>query len=91
MEDGCMEQANIGANWMIQLPDQVCRTLGVRIGDTVVFINDGHRIIVENAARVAEKETKDGFETAAKELGLKSEQDVIDLIKQVRHAERNKR
>ena len=37
-----------------------------------------------NSTMIALKEIQDAFEGEAKRLGLKDEQDVVDLVKQVR-------
>ena len=83
-----MELAKITAKGQITIPVQVRKTLGVKDGDKVVFWNDGNRIIVENSTRLALREVQGAFEGVAEELGLKDEQDVADMIKQIRREER---
>ncbi len=83
-----MELAKITAKGQITIPVQVRKMLGVKEGDKVVFLNEGNRIIIENSTRLALKEVQDAFEGVAEELGLKDEQDVVDLIKEIRREER---
>jgi hypothetical protein len=42
------------------------------------------KIIVENSTRVALLEAQEAFEGEAERLGLKTEQDVVDMVKQIR-------
>ena len=83
-----MELAKITANGQITIPIQVRKTLGVKDGDKVVFWNDGNKMIIENSTRLALREVQEAFEGVAEELGLKDEQDVAELIKQIRREER---
>ena len=53
-------------------------------GDKVIFIEENGRIIMENATMVALKNAQDAFAGEAERLGLKTEQDVVDLVKEVR-------
>ena len=84
-----MELAKITAKGQITIPVQARKALGVKDGDKLVFWNDGNRIIVENSTRLALKEVQEAFQGVAEELGLKDEQDVAELIKQIRQEERN--
>ena len=83
-----MELAKITAKGQITIPVQVRKMLNIKDGDKVVFWNDGNRIIIENSTRLALKEVQDAFDGVAEELGLENEQDVVDLIKQIRREER---
>jgi bifunctional DNA-binding transcriptional regulator/antitoxin component of YhaV-PrlF toxin-antitoxin module len=60
------------------------RKLGIKDGDKVVFIEEGDRIVIANAAMVALKEAQDAFMGEAERLGLRDEQDVADMVKEVR-------
>jgi len=49
-----------------------------------MFFEQNGRIIMENAAMIALKNAQDAFKGEADRLGLETEQDVIDMVKDVR-------
>jgi len=79
-----MELAKITMRGQITIPVQIRRRLGVKDGDKVIFIEENGRVIMENAAMIALKNAQDSFVGEAERLGLKTEQDVVDLVKEVR-------
>jgi bifunctional DNA-binding transcriptional regulator/antitoxin component of YhaV-PrlF toxin-antitoxin module len=60
------------------------RLLGVKDGGKVVFIEENGRVILENASMIALKNAQDAFAGEAKRLGLETEQDVVDMVKEAR-------
>jgi len=58
--------------------------LGVKDGDKVIFIEENGRIVMENAAMIALKCAQDAFAGEAELLGLKTEQDIVNLVREVR-------
>ena len=79
-----MELAKITLRGQITIPIEIRKKLGVKDGDKVIFIEQDGRIIIENAAMIALKTAQNAFTGEAERLGLKTEQDVIDLVKEVR-------
>jgi AbrB family looped-hinge helix DNA binding protein len=79
-----MELAKITAKGQITIPVRIRKALGVKDGDKVVFLHEGNRIIVENSTRMALKQAQESFVGLADELGLKTEEDVVNLCKEVR-------
>jgi len=79
-----MELAKITARGQITIPVEIRKKLGVRDGDKVIFVEENGRIIMENAAMIALKNAQNAFAGEAERLGLKTEQDVVDLVKAVR-------
>ena len=79
-----MELAKITTRGQITLPLAIRKKLKVGVGDKVVFYEDNGRIIVESAAKLAFAQAQDAFKGEAERLGLKSEQDVVDMVKDVR-------
>ena len=79
-----MELAKITMRGQITIPVQIRKRLGVKDGDKVIFIEENGRIIMESAAMIALKSAQDSFVGEAERLGLKNEQDVVDLVKEVR-------
>jgi AbrB family looped-hinge helix DNA binding protein len=84
-----MELAKITTRGQITLPIEIRRILKVGEGDKVVFVEENGRIIVENAARLAFAQVQEAFKGEAERLGLKTEQDVVDMVKEIRR-ERNR-
>ncbi|MCG9969925.1 AbrB/MazE/SpoVT family DNA-binding domain-containing protein [Pelotomaculum terephthalicicum JT] len=79
-----MELAKITTRGQITIPIEIRKKLGVKDGDKVIFIEENGRIIMENAAMIALKNAQEAFAGEAERLGLKTEQDVVDLVKEVR-------
>lgn len=79
-----MELAKITTRGQITIPVEIRKKLGVRDGDKVVFIEENGRIIVENAGLLALREAQEAFKGEAARAGIKDEQDVVDLVKDVR-------
>ena len=79
-----MELAKITMRGQITIPVAIRKRLGVKDGDKVVFIEENGRVIVENAAMVALRTAQAAFAGEAERLGLKNEQDVVALVKEVR-------
>ena len=79
-----MELAKITTRGQITIPSEIRKKLGVKDGDKVVFLEENGRIIVANAAMVSLKSAQEAFAGEAERLGLQNEQDVVDLVKEVR-------
>jgi AbrB family looped-hinge helix DNA binding protein len=79
-----MDLAKITTRGQITIPVEIRKKLGVKDGDKVIFLEENGRIIMENAAMVALKNAQDAFAGEAERLGLKTEQDVVALVKEVR-------
>lgn len=79
-----MELAKITTRGQITIPVEIRKKLGVREGDKVVFLEENGRIIMENAMMIALKTAQDAFSGEAERLGLKTEPDVVNMVKDVR-------
>ena len=79
-----MELAKITMRGQITIPVGIRRRLGVKDGDKVVFIEENGRVVIENAAMIALKTAQDAFTGEAERLDIKTEQDVVELVKEVR-------
>jgi AbrB family looped-hinge helix DNA binding protein len=79
-----MDLAKITTRGQITLPLEIRKRLKVGEGDKVVFYEDNGRIVVENAAKLAFAQISEDFKGEAARLGLKDEQDVVDVVKDVR-------
>ena len=79
-----MELAKITSKGQITIPLEIRKKLRLKDGDKVVFIEENGKIIMGNSTMVALKDIQDAFKGEAERLGLENEQDVVDLVKQVR-------
>lgn len=83
-----MELAKITTRGQLTLPIEIRKKLNVKEGSKVVFIEEDGRIIIENAGMFALREAREAMKGEAERLGLKGEQDVVDMIKQIRKQRR---
>lgn len=83
-----MEIAKITSKGQITIPIAIRRLLGVQEGDKVLFVNEGEKIVIMNASTYALQNAQNAFAGLAEELGIQNEQDVVDLVKEIR-AERS--
>lgn len=79
-----MELAKITSKGQITIPIQIRKKLNLKDGDKVVFIEHNGRVVIENSTKVALRQVQDAFAGEAERLGLKTEDDVGKLVKQVR-------
>jgi len=79
-----MELAKITAKGQITIPIHIRKKLNLKDGDKVIFIEENGRVVMENSTKVALREVQDAFAGEAERLGLITEDDVADLVKQFR-------
>jgi AbrB family looped-hinge helix DNA binding protein len=79
-----LELAKITTKGQITLPIQIRKKLNLKEGDKVVFLEKNGEIFIENPAKLAILEAQNAFAGLADELGLRTEEDVIELCKEVR-------
>ena len=79
-----MELAKITSKGQITLPVGIRKKLGVKDGDKVLFVEDNGKVIIMNASIQALLEAQKAFAGVADELGIKDEQDVVDMVKEIR-------
>ena len=85
-----MELAKITIRGQITIPRGIRKKLGVKEGDKVVFLEENGRVVMENSVRVALKDVQDAFRGEAKRAGLKSDKDVVVMIKEMRQRKKAK-
>jgi len=82
-----MQLAKLTDKGQITLSPETRKRLGVKGGDKVILIEREDGYFIANANRLAVKELQDGLAGVAEKLGLKSEDDVVDLVHRVRNGE----
>ena len=84
-----MELAKITSKGQITIPVAIRKLLGVKDGDKVLFVQEDDKIVMLNASVSALMEAQKAFKGTADELGIKDEQDVVDMIKEIREDRRD--
>ena len=79
-----LEMARLSSKGQITLPASIRKMLGLTEGSKVIFAKKDNDIVMINSNRIAFENFQDAMEGAAEKAGLKNEQDVVDLVKQVR-------
>ena len=79
-----MELAKVMSKGQITIPINIRRKLNLKEGDKVIFLEQDGNIIVMNSAMIALQEIQQSFEGEAERLGLKTEDDVVFLVNEIR-------
>lgn len=79
-----MELAKITTKGQITLPISIRRVLNLKDGDKVAFIEKDGNYIIVNPVSLAIDEVRTAFKGEAKRLGLETEEDVVEMVKEVR-------
>ena len=76
-----MELAKVTSKGQVTIPVEIRKKLGIKNGDKVLFIEDAGRIYMMNSSMEALREAQIAFKGEAERLGLKNEDDVMEMIK----------
>ena len=79
-----MEPAKVTSKGQVTIPVAIRRLLGIQEGDKLLFIEEGDRVVMMHASTTALIKAQKAFEGEAERAGLKEEQDVVDLVKEIR-------
>ena len=79
-----MDYVRVTDQGQLTLPLTIRQKLNAQNGGNVVFFEEDGRIIVENASMRALLEAREAMRGVAERLGIKDEQDVVDMVKEVR-------
>lgn len=79
-----MELAKVTSKGQVTIPVAIRKLLGIREGDKILFVEDGEKVVMMNASTNALLKAQKAFEGVAEELGIKNEQDVVELVKEIR-------
>ena len=79
-----MELAKVTSKGQITIPIDIRRKLGVKEGDKILFVEEQGRVIMMNSSMDALRKAQAAFTVEAERLGLKDEQDVVDLVSELR-------
>lgn len=79
-----MELAKVTSKGQITIPVEIRKKLGLKTGDKVLFVEEGEKIIMMNSTLMALHEAQKQFEGMAESAGLQNEDDVVQMIKDMR-------
>jgi AbrB family looped-hinge helix DNA binding protein len=82
-----VDNAKVMSKGQITLPKDIRAQLRLGVGDRVTLICENNRVVLMNSALYALKEFQDAMQGEAERAGLKSDDDVVDLIMQMRREE----
>ena len=79
-----MELAKVTTKGQITIPKAIRELLDLKEGSKIIFIQKGNDIVIQNSAMMALEKIQNAFEGEADRLGLETEEDVVEMIKQFR-------
>ena len=79
-----MELAKVTTKGQITIPIAIRKKLGVKNGDKLLFIDHPDGVFMINPTMTAFEKIGRAFEGEAERLGLKSEDDVVTMVKEIR-------
>ena len=85
-----VDDAKVMAKGQITIPKDVRDVLGVSNGDRVTFIVEGNTVRIVNSAVYAMQVLQREMAGEAERAGLTSEDDVMNLVKELRNEDENK-
>ncbi len=81
-----VDNAKVMSKGQITIPKDVRSVLGVSSGDRVSFIVEGNTVRIVNSAVYAMQMLQSELAGDAQRIGLMSDDDVIDMVKEIRGA-----
>lgn len=84
MQNVFVDNAKVMAKGQITLPKDIREVLGLKTGDRVILISQDNQVIMMNSSVYALKMLQDAMQGEAGKAGLSSDEDVDDLIREMR-------
>ena len=79
-----MELAKVTSKGQITIPIEIRKKLGIKNGDKILFFFFFGRVYMMNSSMDALREAQRSFAGEAERLGLKDDDDVMEMIKSLR-------
>ena len=79
-----MELATVTSKGQITIPVKIRNKLSLKTGDQVFFMEEKGKIVFQNASQIALSSIQNEMKGKADKAGFKSEEDVVDYIKELR-------
>lgn len=79
-----MELAKVTTKGQVTIPKSIRELLDLKEGSKILFIQKGNDVIIKNSAMIALENIQNEFDGEAERLGLETEDDVVEMIKEYR-------
>ena len=79
-----IEIARLSSKGQITLPAAIRKMLGLTEGSKAIFAKKDDDIVMVNANEIAWENVQKAMKGSAKEAGIKTDQDVVDMVKDIR-------
>ena len=79
-----MELAKVTTKGQVTIPKSIRELLDLKEGSKILFIQKGKDIVIQNSAMLALEKMQKSFDGEAERLGLETEEDVVEMIKEFR-------
>lgn len=79
-----MELAKVTTKGQITIPKSIRELLNLKEGSKIIFIQKGKDIVIQNSAMLALEKIQKAFDGEAERLGLETEDDIVEMIKEFR-------
>ncbi|MDR0856538.1 MAG: AbrB/MazE/SpoVT family DNA-binding domain-containing protein [Clostridiales bacterium] len=84
-----VDNAKVMAKGQITLPKDIREILGLGTGSRVTLVCEGDRVVMMNAAVYAMRQFQEAMKGEAEKAGLNTEEDVVDLVMEMRYGKRD--
>ncbi len=84
-----MELEKVTTKGQVTIPKAIRDKLDLKEGSKIIFIQRGNEIIIQNSAMIALEEIQEAFKGEAERLGLETEEDVAQMIKEFRKSRKD--
>jgi len=84
MEAVIVDNAKVMSKGQITIPKDFRDALGINVGDRVTLIKRANEVVMMNAAVYAMKVLQEGKKGESEKAGLNSDEDVVNLIMEMR-------
>ena len=79
-----MDLAKITSKGQVTIPIDIRKKLGLKNGDKVLFVEEAGRIYMINSSMDAFREAQMEFAGEADRVGLRDDEDIVNMIKELR-------
>ena len=79
-----MELAKVTSKGQVTIPIAIRKRLGIKDGDKLLFVEKPDGVVLMNPTMMALEKIGSAFEGEAERLGLKDDNDVVAMIKEIR-------
>lgn len=79
-----MDLAKVTSKGQVTIPIDIRKKLGLKNGDKVLFVEEAGRIYMMNSSMDAFRKAQMEFAGEADRVGLRDDEDVVNMIKELR-------